>query len=85
MNTIERDLKSNPKQFQIFVNHNKPRPTIPDCMSYINTVMDDPQDIVNAFRNLFSKHYQSNSNVSTSSNNFINQNYFCYTAFLVTK
>lgn len=82
-NAIERDLKANPKQFWSFVN-NKPRSSIPDCMSYDNFVVDEQLDIVNAVRNLFSKHCQSYYNNPVSAFNFSkfsNQNYFCNTPF----
>lgn len=62
---VENALKRDPRKFWSVINEQKNIPNLPSSMSFENTVLNNPSDIVNKFSDLFDNDF---SNQSTDEN-----------------
>lgn len=83
MKSIEGNLRANPKDFWSFINKTKLKPQIPDSMLINNTLLNNPNEIVNAFATMFSIHCTATDLTPFSTHNHL-YNYFCNDFFQVT-
>ncbi|KAJ8954934.1 hypothetical protein NQ317_013376, partial [Molorchus minor] len=57
MTSLEKDIKNNPQKFWSFINTKKGNANVSDEMTYNDTTLSTPDEIVNAFADLFSKSF----------------------------
>ena len=67
IHNLEININSDPRKFWAHVNNIKKRSGIPSQMSYLNTSLLNPQDIVNAFAEHFSDSYSNLAHVDFNS------------------
>lgn len=76
ISSTENSLKSDPKRFWKYVKQKAKKSRIPGSLSYNNSVVDSPSNIVNAFAKYFSSVYVKSTDPSiiTSPDNKSNEN-----------
>lgn len=76
LKSIEDELCNNPKKFWSHINSKSNSTTVPSCMNYNNTQLNEPTEIVNAFASYFSDVFLNAKNKSNApdSQHLVNQN-----------
>ena len=74
INNIENNFKTNPKSFWSYIHSKKNTTTIPNNMTYNDNSLGNPQEIVDAFAELFETAFTESSEYVDSENTDVDEN-----------